>query len=101
MDKIAGIWSRVQQVLLHVAECLPPLTAQQRRLMLVLELARLWRGGADRRPGASGMSASGGLGRKRADRRALARVRLWRTCLNLPTTKMLIERLQLVRLRRG
>jgi len=41
MGKIAGIWSRVQQALFQVQECLPPLSEQQRRVMLVLEVVRI------------------------------------------------------------
>jgi hypothetical protein len=37
------------------------------------------------------------LGRRRADRRALARAFVVKACLNLPTTKMLIERLRVDR----
>jgi len=89
MEKIAGIWSRVQQVLLQVEECLPPLTEQQRRLILILEVVRIEEQVA---PGCLQW-----LGRRRADRRALARAFVAKACLNLPTTKLLIERLQVDR----
>jgi hypothetical protein len=83
------MWSRVQQVLLHVEECLPPLTEEQRRVILVLEVVRIEE---QVRPGCLQW-----LGRRRADRRALARALVVKACLNLPTTKMLIERLRVDR----
>jgi len=89
MEKIAGMWSRVQRVLFHVEECLPPLTEQLRRVVTVLEVVRIedfvasvWRHWLGRRP---------------KDRRALARAFVAKACLNLPTTKMLIERLKVDR----
>jgi hypothetical protein len=89
MGKIAGIWSRVQQALFQVQECLPPLTEQQRRVILVLEVVRIEE---QVPPGCLQW-----LGRRRADRRALARAFVAKACLNLPTTKMLIERLRVDR----
>ena len=89
MTKIAGIWSRVQQALFHVEECLPPLTEQHRRLILVLEVVRIEEDVA--------ASCLQWLGRKRADRRVLARAFVAKSCLNLPTTKMLVERLRVDR----
>lgn len=89
MGKIAGIWGRVQQALFQVAECLPPLTEQQRRLILILEVVRIEE---QVPPGCLQW-----LGRKRADRRALARAFVVKASLNLPTTKMLIERLRVDR----
>jgi hypothetical protein len=85
MDKIAGIWFRVQRTLFHVEECLPPLTEAHRRLILVLEVVRV-----EEKVAAGWLQW---LGRRRADRRALARAFVAKACLNLPTTKMLIERL--------
>jgi hypothetical protein len=89
MAKIAGIWSRVQQALFQVQECLPPLSEQQRRVILVLEVVRIEE---QVPPGCLQW-----LGRRRADRRALARAFVVKACLNLPTTKMLIERLRVDR----
>ena len=89
MGKIAGIWSRVQQALFQVQECLPPLTEQQRRVILVLEVVRIEE---QVPPGCLQW-----LGRRRADRRALARAFVAKALLNLPTTKMLIERLRVDR----
>lgn len=89
MGKIAGIWCRVQQALFQVQECLPPLTEQQRRVILVLEVVRIE---AQVPPGCLQW-----LGRRRADRRALARAFVAKALLNLPTTKMLIERLRVDR----
>lgn len=85
MDKIAGIWSRVQRVLFHMEECLPPLTEQQRRLVEVLEVIRIEDHVRSR--------WLAWLGRKPADRKALARAFVAKACLNLPTTKALRERL--------
>ena len=89
MGKIAGIWSRVQQALFSVQECLPPLSAQQRRVILMLEVVRIEEHVPPR--------CLQWLGRKRADRRALARAFVAKACLNLPTTKLLIERLRVDR----
>lgn len=89
MGKIAGIWSRVQQALFQVQECLPPLTEQQRRVILVLEVVRV----EEQVPA----GCLQWLGRPRADRRALARAFVVKACLNLPTTKLLIERLRVDR----
>jgi hypothetical protein len=89
MEKIAGIWFRVQQSLFHVQECLPPLTEQQRRVIFVLEVVRIEE---HIPPGCLQW-----LGRKRADRRTLARAFLVKAVLNLPTTKLLRERLQVDR----
>lgn len=89
MGKIAGIWSRVQRALFAVQECLPPLTAQHRRLVLVLEVVRI----EEQVPA----GCLQWLGRRRRDRRALARAFVAKACLNLATTKALIERLQVDR----
>jgi len=89
MGKIAGIWDRVQRSLFQVQECLPPLTEQQRRLILILEVVRVEE---QVPPGCLQW-----LGRRRADRRALARAFVVKAGLNLPTTKMLIERLRVDR----
>jgi hypothetical protein len=89
MAKIAGIWSRVQQALFHVEECLPPLTEQQRRVVLVLEVVRI--------EGQVPPGCLQWLGRRRADRRALARAFVAKAVCNLPTTKALIERLRVDR----
>jgi hypothetical protein len=84
MNKIAGMWSRVQRALFHVGECVPWLTERQRQLITVLEIVRIeehvsppwWH-----------------LGRKPADRRALARAFVAKACYNFPTTEALRERL--------
>lgn len=89
MDKIAGIWSRVQRALFHVEECLPVVTEQHKRLVLVLEVVRI----EEHVPA----SCLQWLGRRRADRKALARAYVAKACLKLPTTKALIERLRLDR----
>ena len=89
MGKIAGIWFRVQQALFQMQESLPPLTEQQHRVILVLEVVRIEEAVP---PGCLQW-----LGRRRADRRALARAFVVKACLNLPTTKLLIERLRVDR----
>jgi hypothetical protein len=87
MDRIAEFWSRVERSLFpHLEECLPEQTEKHRELALVLELVRVeehvrhgqfqW------------------LGRKRIDRKALARAYVAKACYNLPTTVALIDRLQ-------
>jgi len=89
MGKIAGIWSRVQRTLFQVQEVLPPLSGQQQRVVLVLEVVRVEE---QVPPGCLQW-----LGRKRADRRALARAFMAKAVLNLPTTKMLLDRLRIDR----
>lgn len=89
MSKIAGIWSRVQRALFEMQECLPLLTAQHRRLVLILEVVRI-----EQHIPAGCLQW---LGRRRRDRRALARAFVAKACLNLATTKALIERLQVDR----
>ena len=85
MSKVAGIWSRVQRTLFHVEECLPPLTTQQRRLVMVLEVVRIEQ--------YVSTTSLRWLGRKRKDRAALARAFVAKAVLALPTTKALLERL--------
>ena len=92
MDRTAGMWARVQRVLWHVEECLPPLREQHRRLIAVLEVVRL----EEFVPA----GALQWLGRRRCDRRALARAFVAKALLNLPHTKALVERLQLDRVLR-
>ena len=87
MDKIAGIWSRVQRDLFpHLEECLSVLTARQRDLVLALETIRVEehvRPGWMRR-----------LGRTPKDRKALARAFVAKALYNEPTTVLFLERLK-------
>jgi Transposase DDE domain/Transposase domain (DUF772) len=88
MDKIAEWWANVQRSLLpYLEECLPPgVTPLHRQFILVLDLVRIeeqlpppswhWRG------------------RRRHDRRALARAFLAKAHFNFPTTEALWDRLQ-------
>ena len=87
MDKIAEIWSRVERSLFpHLQECLSVMTLQHRRLALVLEVVRVeehvrptwtqWRG------------------RRRKDRKALARAFVAKACYNESTTKSFLDRLR-------
>ena len=86
MDKIAEFWNRVERSLFAQLDwCVEVLTPKHRHLALVLELVRIeehirpdW---IRRR------------GRKRSDRKALARAFVAKSLLNLSTTKALIERL--------
>jgi len=89
MSTIAGIWFRVQRALVHVEECLPPLTEQQRRLVTVLEVVRIEQHVPAR--------CLQWLGRTRTDRRALARAFVAKAFYALPTTKALVERLRVDR----
>ena len=86
MDKIAEIWNRVERSLFpHLQECLPIMTQRHRLVVLVLEVVRIecyvrpcwmqWRG------------------RKREDRKALARAFVAKACYNEPTTKSFLDRL--------
>lgn len=88
MYKIADYWANVQRSLLpHLEACLPEaLTANLQRLVYVLDLLRI----EEHIPSA----ARQWRGRKRADRRALARAFVAKACLNLPTTEALWDRLQ-------
>lgn len=86
MDKIAEIWNRVERSLfVHLQECLPVMTQRHRRLVLVLEVVRVedhvqpsWRQCR---------------GRRRKDRKALARAFVAKACYNEPTTKSFLDRL--------
>ncbi len=86
MDSISEIWFRVQRCLFYVEEQLPEQTQQHRRIICVLEVVRpedfvepdCWQW----------------LGRKRKDRKALARAFVAKASLNLPTTEALIDRLK-------
>lgn len=86
MDRIAEIWDRVQRCLLYVEECLPAVTKQHQRVISVLEVVRIEK---HVRPGHWQW-----LGRRREDRKALARAFVAKACYNLPTTKALVERLR-------
>lgn len=86
MDKIAGIWSRVQRSLFpHLQECLPALSAKQRDLALVLEALRIEEYVPPR-----WMQR---LGRRPRDRKALARAFVAKALYNEPTTVLFMERL--------
>jgi hypothetical protein len=85
MESIASIWERIQAVLFpHLHQSLDePLTDKQRQLVGVLEVARI----EEHVP-------SGFLqwrGRRRKDRRVLARAFVAKAVYNLPTTEALIE----------
>lgn len=86
MDRISEIWFRVQRCLVYVGEQLSELTRQHKRIIGVLEVVRIedfvepeyWQW----------------LGRRRKDRKALARAFVAKACLNLPTTEALMDRLK-------
>jgi len=86
VDRISEIWFRVQRCLIYVDEQLSELTRQHKRIISVLEVVRIedfvepawWQW----------------VGRKRKDRKALARAFVAKACLNLPTTEALIDRLK-------
>ena len=87
LDKIAGIWSRVQRSLFpHLQECLPILTAKHRDLVLVLETVRV-----EEHVGPGWMRR---LGRRPKDRKALARAFVAKALYNEPTTVSFLERLR-------
>lgn len=84
---ISGFWARVEGSLFpQLQECLPPMTAEHRRLVLVLEVMRIeefvaplnWHW----------------LGAPPKDRTALARAFVAKAAYNLQTTKALIDRLR-------
>lgn len=88
MYNISEYWGNVQRQLFpYLEECLPPgLTERHRALILALDVVRIeaflpsswqpWRG------------------RRRHDRRALARAFLAKACFDFPTTEALLDRLQ-------
>lgn len=87
MDKISGIWSRVQQSLFpHLQECLPEMSARHRDLALVLETIRI-----EEYVEPSWLQW---LGRRRKDRQAIARAFVAKALYNEPTTKLFLERLR-------
>ena len=87
MEKIAQIWNRVQRSLFpHLRECLPGITEEQMRLAIVLEVIRI----EDHIPPAWVRW----YGRKRSDRKALARAFVAKVVHKIPTSKALVERLR-------
>lgn len=86
MDKIAQFWDRVERSLFpHLEECLPEMTEKHRQLTLILEFVRV-----EEQVSPSWMQK---LGRRREDRRSLARAFVAKALYNLPTTLALIDRL--------
>ena len=87
MDKIAEIWNRVQRSLFqHLNECLPGLTDEHMRLATILEVIRIEDHVAP--------SWIQWFGRKKKDRKALARAFVAKVVHKLPTNKALLERLR-------
>ena len=87
MDKIAEIWYRVERSLFpHLEESLPDMTKKHRDLVLVLETVRI-----EEHVRSGWMQW---MGRKREDRKALARAFIAKALYNEPTTKIFIERLR-------
>ena len=88
MDQIAEYWATVERSLLPYLEAvLPPgLTPLHRQLILVLDVIRV----EEHLPPPSWQWR----GRRRSDRRALARAFLAKACFNFPTTEALYDRLQ-------
>lgn len=88
MDKIAGIWNRVQRSLFpHLQECLPALAERHREVVLVLETIRIEE---YVQPGWMHW-----LGRKPKDRRALARSFVAKAVYNEPNNKSFRDRLRI------
>ena len=86
MDKIAEIWNRVERSLFpHLRECLPALTESHRDLVWVLETVRI-----EEHVRPEWMQW---FGRKRKDRKALARAFVGKALYNEPTTKSFLDRL--------
>ena len=87
MDKIAEIWNRVERSLFpHLQECLPLMTQRHRLLAMVLDVVQIER---FVRPYWMQLR-----GRKREDRKALARAFVAKACYNEPTTKSFLDRLR-------
>ena len=87
MDRIAGIWERIQQHLLPgLRTCLyEPLSEREEQLASILEVARV----EEHVPPSSWQR----MGRRRADRRAIARAFVAKAVYGLATTKQLREAL--------
>ena len=88
MQKVAQIWGRIQGALFpHLEQALDePLTEKQRQLVAVLEVVRIEEHVP---PGCLQW-----MGRKRKDRRVLARAFVAKAVYDLPTTEVLIEALR-------
>lgn len=88
MQKVAQIWGRIQGALFpHLEQALDePLTEKQRQLVAVLEVVRIEEHVP---PGCLQW-----MGRKRKDRRVLARAFVAKAVYNLPATEVLIEALR-------
>ena len=88
MHKIAEIWSCVERSLFpHLQECLPAVTEKHREVAWVLESIRIEE---HVRP-----DWKQRLGRRRKDRKALARAFVAKACYNEPTTKSFLDRLRM------
>jgi len=86
VNKIAEIWSRVQQRLFpDLGECLPGMREEHYRLAIILEVIRI----EDHVPPAWARW----YGRKPSDRKAVARGFVAKVVYKIPTTKALVERL--------
>ena len=87
MDRIAGVWQRVQRCLFQLEECLPGrLEETQRDLVAVLEIVRIEAAVA---PGWQQRR-----GRPRRDRQAIARALVAKAVYGLADTKALVARLR-------
>jgi len=88
MGKIAQIWAGIQTVLLpYLGQCLEErLTRKQSGLVAILEVVRI----EEHVPS----GALQWMGRRREDRRALARAFVAKCVYNLPTTRLLVEMLR-------
>ena len=86
MNKIAEIWNRIEYSLApHLKECLPDMTEAHLHLATVLEALRI----EDHVPPAWIQW----YGRKRKDRKALARAFVAKVVHRIPDNKALVERL--------
>lgn len=86
MNTIAAIWNRIERSLFpHLKECLPAMTEAHLHLATVLEVLRI----EDYIPPAS----TQWYGRKKKDRKAVARAFVAKVVHKMPTNKALIERL--------
>ena len=86
-DKLSQFWNRMQGSLFpFLEEELPPLTAKQQQLVAILEIIRI----EEFIP----TPQYGVQGRPEKSRKCLARAFVAKSVYNMPTTRMLIERLQ-------
>lgn len=86
LNSLSQFWGRIQQNLFsHLNEQLGPLSEKQQRLVVTLEMARV----------EELVGYQKGMGRPVEDRAAIARAFLAKAVYNFPTTRVLLDRLNI------